>query len=254
MAALNAPSAPGRPPGGGSGGGWRAFAALSVPAFAWEFLRRNPVYQADYRRWMRMRTRDAGAIDTRWGLRFVADPALPSDQAEVYWRPEVAPGIVVPMERAAAVEQGERGVALPVGARRLIGDELHVRSASGLQLLLRGGAKADEPLIVVLAYDPDFGLRVRAVEALERLSEGRVAPRSRLTAAQRTRLARCLVALDGALRHDSYRSIAENLFGPEAIEAEAWRTASVRGVTIRLVRAGRALMEGGYLSLLRGGL
>jgi hypothetical protein len=109
-------------------------------------------------------------------------------------------------------------------------------------------------LFVMLAYDTDFGLRVRAVEALERVAAGRPPPRSRLTAAQRTRLARCLVALDGYLRRDSYRTIAEALFGADAVKDEVWRTASLRGVTIRLVQAGRTLMEGGYLRLLRGGL
>jgi len=83
---------------------------------------------------------------------------------------------------------------------------------------------------------------------------GRPPPKSRLTVTQRLRLARCLAALDGRLRGDSYRAIAGSLFGEEAIAREAWRTASLRAATIRLTQAGRALMEGGYLKLLRGGL
>ena len=79
-------------------------------------------------------------------------------------------------------------------------------------------------------------------------------PRSRLTAAQRLRLDRSLEALDGSLNRESYRAIAQTLFGVAVVERESWKTSSVRGVTIRLVHAGRSLMRGGYLKLLEGGL
>src|ERR1700688_1257136 len=41
------------------------------------------------------------------------------------------------------------------------------------------------------------------------------------------------------------------LFGLRRIEQDAWRTASLRDTTIRLVRDGVRLMRGGYLDLLR---
>lgn len=124
----------------------------------------------------------------------------------------------------------------------------------GLQLLLRGGTRPAGPLVVILALDQDFGLRVRAVQALHRAVSRDQPPRSRLTAAQRLRLERSLQALDGSLNRESYRAIAQTLFGAAVVERESWKTSSVRGVTIRLVRAGRALMRGGYLKLLKGGL
>ena len=77
-------------------------------------------------------------------------------------------------------------------------------------------------------------------------------PRSRLSLVQRERLARMLFALDGIERRSTYRDIAEQLF--DQVEADAaFRTSTIRDVTIRLVRRGRALMAGGYLKLLRGG-
>lgn len=255
MAAPLARSRPDRSPGGGAGGGWPPLAALDVPGFAWEFLRRNPDYHADYVRGLAERQAGQGSIDARWGLRFPVDPALPAARAEVFWCPEVAPGIVIPFE--VDDRDLERGVAAPppiIGAPRRAEDGLHVRLAAGLQMLLRGDARPEGPLVVVLGFDRDFGLRVRAVEALQRAAAGRAAPRSRLTSAQRLRLARSLAALDGAQRHESYRQIAERVFGPEAVDREDWRTASVRDATIRLVRTGKALMRGGYLKLLKGGL
>jgi len=251
MAMLGASSAAGRPLGGGVVGGWRRLIDLSVPAFAWEFLRRNPYYQDD---WRSARHVDAETIDPRWGLRFAADPNLPADDAEVFWRGDVAPGIVVPMTVTGGSAARAKPRRWPAGVYRRADDGLHVRLHAHLQLLLPRDAKADEPLAVLLAYDGDLGVRVRAVETLERLSGGRRPPGSRLNSAQRGRLARSLVALDGALQGRSYRSIADELFGSDRLDAEAWRTASLRGVTIRLVRAGRALMNGGYLDLLRKGL
>jgi hypothetical protein len=250
MAAPVANPGPGRSPGGRSGGGWRAFLGLSVSDFAWEFLRRNPDYHVDYGRTVG----DQDVLDVRWGLRFAVDPARAADRAAVFWRPEIAPGLVVPLQTAA----DGAGRVLPVpseaGAIRRAEDGVHMRLASGLQLLLRDRADLNGPLVVLLAFDEDFGLRVRAVEALERASSGRAAPRSRLTSAQRLRLAQALGALDGALRNDSYRDITRLLFGEAAAERSDYRTSSVRDVTIRLVRAGRALMAGGYLKLLRAGL
>lgn len=254
MAAPLARSRPDGPSGGGGDGGWPSLARLTVPGFAWEFLRRNPDYRAEFARAWNTGGAGEARLDDRWGLRFPVDPALPAQNAEVFWREDVAPGIVVPMVAGAAGQGRPARTPSPVGIPRRGEDGLHVRLAAGLQLLLRGEAKPEGPVLVVLGFDQDFGLRVRAVETLQRLSTGRAQPRSRLTSAQRTRLARSLVALDGALRNDSYRTIAGAVFGAEAMEREDWRTASVRDATIRLVRTGRALMRGGYLKLLKLGL
>lgn len=250
MAAPTHPAGSGRPPGGGAGGGWRARLTLSVPDLAWEFLRRNADYAAEY---ARVATRPV-QIDPRWGLRFGADPTVAAPEAEVIWRAEAAPGLVVPFEEdRSAVRTGRRSWH-PCSAGRRADDGLHVRLPEGLQLQYRGRARPDGPLLVVLGFDQDFGLRVRAVERLNRAVVGLAAPPSHLTSAHRERLARCLTALDGALTGETYRDIAQSIFGAVTVEREAWRTSSVRAATIRLVKAGRDLMSGGYLKLLRGGL
>lgn len=220
--------------------------------YAWEFLRRNPDYRADFQRCAA--ADEADALDPRWGLQFPADPEQSAEQAEVFWRAEVAPGVVIPME----TDRGEPGRVVPrlwpMGAPRRGADGLHLRTGAGLQLLLRGDARPDGPLVVVLAFDRDLGLRLRAVQSLHHTVEGGASPRSRLSQAQRARLDRSLRALEGSLSQESYRGIASALFGEAAVHREPWKTSSVRGVTIRLVRSGRDLMRGGYLKLLRGGL
>jgi hypothetical protein len=59
-----------------------------------------------------------------------------------------------------------------------------------------------------------------------------------------------LVALDGHDSGASYRTLAERLFGASRVAGEAWRTSSLRDATIRLVRTGRCLADGGYHRLL----
>lgn len=247
MAAPLASSRRERSPGGASGGGWRAFLGLPAPSLCWEFLRRNPDYRADYER----SEREQAPVDRRWGLAIGADPQLDADSAGVVWRADVAPGLVVPMAEARAGTPWP----LPPADHRLVDSEegRHLRLRSGLQLLLRDDATPKGPLVVVLAYDADFSLRVKAVEALRRATMMDEPPRSRLSPAQRARLARALGALDGASRGASYRDIAVDLFGEDQVDRSAFKTSSLRDVTIRLVRRGRALVAGGYLRILRAG-
>lgn len=218
--------------------------------YAWEFLRRNPDYRADYAQ----SKNGVGAINARWGLGRPADPAAPARSAEVFWRPDVAPAIVLPLEAGPTDGGPTAGELRTFGPPKSGQGGSYMRLAGGLQVLLRGDARPEGPLVVVLALDADFGLRVRGAQALYQVTTGAAAPPSRLKPAQRLRLDRSLLALDGSLRRENYREIARALFGPGAVEDEPWKTASLRDVTIRLVRTGRELMRGGYLRLLKGGL
>ena len=182
-----------------------------------------------------------------------ADPALPADRAGVLWRPEIAPGLVVPFDGDPSAAAEWRAAALLKAARRTA-DGLHLRFESGLQLQFCGAARAGQPLFVVLAFDRDLGLRIDAVERLNRTLSGRPSAPSHWTRGQRERLAKSLAALDGALMGETYRQIAARLFGRHAGADEPWPTSSIRATTIRLVQSGRRLMGGGYRQLLRKGL
>lgn len=252
MAASVASSGSGQPTAQRAGGGQSR--STTAPALAWEFLRRNPGYRADYALWRREERAPAAPIDRRWGLRFAANPELPADQASVFWLPEVAPGVVLRLEPRSFGDASDRARGLPKGQFVRAEDGLHLRTAWGLQVLVHGDDQPHGQMMVALAYDEHLRLRVRAVDALERLSAGRPPPKSHLTDAQIQRLHRCLLALDSDMAGDSYRDIAARIFGLTAVGREPWKTASIRASTIRLVQAGRALMNGGYLQLLRGGL
>lgn len=137
----------------------------------------------------------------------------------------------------------------PEGAYWLVDD-----SDGRLPVVLINGAGATTPAAVLIPIDADFATRADAAMRLWRVVTGR--PRGhmleRLTRQRRHRLTLTLRALDGRLAGDSYRVIAQGLFGRTRIPTGAgWKTHELRDRTIRLARAGLKLMRGGYLDLLR---
>jgi hypothetical protein len=120
--------------------------------------------------------------------------------------------------------------------------------------VLIGGANAATPAGVVIPLDADFAARAGAALRLWRVVIGRPhsRPAERLTRQRRHRLRLTLRALDGRLAGESYRVIAQGLFGRARIPTGAgWKTHELRDRTIRLARVALKLMRGGYLDLLR---
>jgi len=104
-----------------------------------------------------------------------------------------------------------------------------------------------------LPFDENFEIRAHAARRLWRMLNGRPAGPAfhELSPQRRQRLALALCALDGRIEGNSYRVIAEGLFGAKRIPERAWKTHDLRNRTIRLVQTGYAMMRGGYRELLR---
>jgi hypothetical protein len=104
-----------------------------------------------------------------------------------------------------------------------------------------------------LPFDDDFDIRTHAAGRLWRALNNRAAGPAchELSLQRRQRLALALRALDAKADGNSYRMIAEVLFGSKHIPERAWKTHDLRNRTIRLVQSGSALMRGGYRELLR---
>ena len=148
------------------------------------------------------------------------------------------------------------GVLPPTFARRAAdGEHWIINDGYGrLPALLIGGTNPDLPAAVVIPFDTDFATRTDAALRLWRLLAGRRhrRPPDRLTPQRRRRLGLALRALDARLAGEPYRVIAAGLFGDARLPAgPGWKTHDLRDRTIRLVRAGMELMQGGYLDLLR---
>jgi hypothetical protein len=107
-------------------------------------------------------------------------------------------------------------------------------------------------MVIELALDADFNLRCEAAHRLwSALQKPAFRPPSAMTVQRRRRLILALRALDGRLEGNSYRVIAEILFGRAHVFQRGWKTHELRNRTIRLVQTGLLLMRGDYLALLR---
>ncbi|WP_156439462.1 DUF2285 domain-containing protein [Bradyrhizobium valentinum] len=166
---------------------------------------------------------------------------------------------VVPIVQSAPISQA--GAMLPLAERasgsiRQATDGWHaVLRIQGAQhhLWLKEPPQLGVSYAAELPLDTDFEIRAHASHRLWRAVNGRPPGPAfhQFSAQRRERLALSLRALDGHIDGASYRVIAGVLFGRERIAERDWETHDLRSRTIRLVRAGLALMRGGYRALLR---
>ena len=221
--------------------------------FAWEFLRRNPGY-GQVARESRGTGRSTQSVEEAlrpWGLQFLADPTLPAGAVDVFWRPDVAPGLVVRLEQAQAEWASRLRLGANLALQRRASNGLHLLLPSGLQIHVPNG-DLSTPLAAILPISGVFSVHLRSAHRLQRALAGDHRPLDDLTGQQRKRLIQTLRALDLAADQRNYREIAAALFGQDAAERGDWRTCSVRDTVIRLVRSGRALVAGGYRRILAG--
>jgi hypothetical protein len=241
---------------------------LDRSGVAWEFLRRDPEYCEHYASVVRRMDSDVISRETgltelsdRWGCMFIRDPGLPADADPLIWRPEL-----VPLSVSLVAVPDRYPDARRLSLRDVDGATGGVRHADGLHLLLEDadgdhrlwlhGASASDKLAAMVVLDDRFALRIAALVRFQRRLEGRRSgplPKGwRITPRHLRRLALMLRALDGHLARASYREIADALFGSEPVARYAWKTSSIRGQTIRLVKDAVRTMKGGYRRLLRG--
>ncbi|MFG1374238.1 DUF2285 domain-containing protein [Xanthobacter oligotrophicus] len=126
-----------------------------------------------------------------------------------------------------------------------------------LSVWLHGPNAAHRPA-ALMPLDDTLNLRIEVLERLARRLQGRPAgplPRAlQLTRQRRARLILLLHALDFRLRGAELRGIAAALIDPDhaALPAIEWKSSATRRKANRLVHDAVALMNHGYLKLLRG--
>ena len=121
-----------------------------------------------------------------------------------------------------------------------------------LQVLFLPGTSPDNPLAAVVPIDDDILDRIDALTRFSRAWLQRPPLRdTRMTAEQRRRFRLKLRAADGRMNGATYREIAIAIYGAARIDTEPWKTSSLRDAVIAFVEGGMALINGGYLHLLR---
>lgn len=124
--------------------------------------------------------------------------------------------------------------------------------ASSVRLLMIDGARPGMPLAALIPMDESGPDRIAALLRLSQLLWDRTPiADTRLTAQRRRRLRRILQAVDGHMDGATYREIANAMYGPSRVASDAWKTSALRDSIIALVKDGRALVDGGYRTLLR---
>lgn len=227
---------------------------LDGPALAWEYLRRDPDYRRD---WLRRHRQPE--VAKRWGLRLLEDPGQDARDAHPAWFPDNDTVVQLypdadPPPHANLFEFWR----IP-GHKQLIHD--------GRRLLL-------------IARQPDCCLRLALAPTLENGMSYVCAIRACQTPCARYRVLageldklqatsdtvpagvvkprpssssllelHTLQALDGTLAGASLRTVADVLFGSDAV-ANGWHAdGDLRARVRRLVQRGKKLMRGGYRHL-----
>lgn len=189
------------------------------------------------------------------GCDFATAPSHTARDTTVFWAPEADTSVVL---LAIAPSNLPIGSAYPTIVRpdkvRHASDGLYLAHGRGLAAVysvLLGQSQIDGPIVALLPFDASTAGRFAASERMWRTLEGRPAPDARLTRQRRRRLRHMMRAVDGKTAHASHREIAEAIFGRLRVEAELWHDSSLRYATMRLVRDGQTMIDGGYRKLLR---
>lgn len=128
---------------------------------------------------------------------------------------------------------------------------LHIR-AEKFSIILPDKLAVGTELDAYVLLDDLTRDRLEAVQLFwSALRRHDVTPDPRLTLQRKRRLRDVLRSVDARDQQASYRTIAEVFFPQHRIDAASWAGNALRETTIRLVRDGLKLVDGGYRALLR---
>ena len=226
---------------------------LDKVCLAWEYLRRNPRYGADWQ----TPTADGVSASLQWGLGGFENPYLDARVAEPMWRPRPEGEFrIVPLEEASPGYSRFDLWTLP-GKKTLSHD------GRRLILSLQGaGCGMRIALDTQLCHGSAFGYVMpspvstvqpaKRIDAIFGSSAGRSTPASATTVSRDSIVhMRALQALDGVLSGASQRDVASALFGVDRAMASWTPDGELRARTRHYVRRGRELMTGAYMHMLQ---
>lgn len=196
------------------------------------------------------------------GCNFWHDPDCSGEETLIFWQPELLVDIVRLNPDPDAAE------AVRFEPRRWPGRKAFFATADGLHMIVSNGREehrlwlpGPEPppvgtsLSVQLILDRDVRHRANAALKFCVMAHARSGRRPRASPHADysiIRQMRMLQASDGRHAGATYRAVAAAIFGEKAVaEARPWKTSTLRSTVITLAETALALVEGGYLNLLR---
>lgn len=206
-----------------------------LAAWAWEFLRRNPDYQRDYRQ-RSSNPQKPNHVAQKWGLLAFVDPDKNAVQSNVFWSPSLLLGALrVSFEPLKPPRFNKADAASRIVLSRLNCHMRALETKDGSHHIRLGGDtfwiqlycpsppdKTDEAQLVVSLADFTNGHRVLDTAAhlfaLHR-AQGRSLP-VQSPAKQSLRLSRMLRVYDICSSGGTYRDAAVALYGAEKVVAD----------------------------------
>ena len=237
---------------------WLASAAylyvlsLDSLSLAWEYLRRNPTYQA---LWRDPACRANRSAASRWSLEDWEDPQRDARTAEPTWSPLPR----VSLARYTDIETAPPFEFWGIPGRKSLIHDGHALRLSVRQRWRRLRATLESTLAVAEPYGylvpagrklDDCCRAVREFEAIYQISN----PGTPLAVKRPGRLSvlhmRILQALDGAEAGASHRDIGSAVLGERVVQARWSHDGELRAQVRHWLRRGRQLSGGGYQTLL----
>ncbi|WP_188166981.1 DUF2285 domain-containing protein [Oryzicola mucosus] len=167
--------------------------------------------------------------------------------------PDIDPGVVT-LVRTPPLLADDADILLDLSHADRVHDggcsHLRYPDVGGIQLDVFSDTALGEPLAAVIPLDSMAKERLSAVSRLLIRNSKRQAPDDRLTSNQRRRLSHLLRACDGRVDGASHFQLAQALYGRRMVERRTWQDSPFRYATIRLIRDGAKLLNGGYRKLL----
>ncbi len=196
------------------------------------------------------------------GCDFVRDPDVPAAHEPAIWLPEHSPGTLILATApsgfdTAAIDPNTLGLVL---ADRNDADGRHVvvgGTSGGLHVWLKQDAVAQRPA-VLLPIDGAFELRFDVAWRFARRLQGQsldLLPRLlRITSQHRARLIQLLHAYDIHRSGGGPREVAIDVLDSRqaSLPSAEWKDSGARRKANRLIQESIALVNRGYLKLLRG--
>jgi len=253
--------------------------------WAWEFLRRNPEYQNDYRKHLDYGPKrfnlDSGSRlmigDSRYraarkhGLLFFADPYLSAYDANVIWRPSIFPATLPVSLRNISREQSRERhrnseicdlvILSKLKCRRLLYESANqsrhvvlMAQRLWIQLYCDTSHPLEDDALIAFRIDgaKHANKRVKTMMSLLKLHKSSGRRFGDISVRQSTRkLNDALIALDIKSQGGTYKDIAQFLFGNSRVN-EHWSGghSPYKQKARRALERGRLYRDGKYFELL----